>query len=81
MINLPQQNASIYEKVDWCIYQITELDKRLDKLAKSVPIKPWYTSFGIWLAIILVLLALLIIYVFYLSTLGYTTPYLPNWMK
>lgn len=81
MIELPEQDAPWYYKLDWCILQISKLDEKLDKLTKPIPIKPWYTSFGVWFAIVLTLLVLAIVYIFYLSTLGYTTPYLPSWMK
>ena len=82
-MELPPQNASVYDKVDWCICQILDINEKLDKLINPPPIasKPWYTSSGVWFAIVLTLLVLAIIYIFYLSTLGYTTPYLPSWMK
>lgn len=75
-MKIPTEDAPLDYKISWCIERIVKIEKSICK-----PSQPWYTSFGVWFAIVLTLLVLLIIYVFYLSTLGYTTLYLPSWMK
>ena len=42
--------------------------------------KPWYTSPGIWLAIILTLIMFYLLYAFYMSETGHTVR-LPDWFN
>jgi hypothetical protein len=42
--------------------------------------KPWYTSFGVWLAIILALVLIYVLYVFYMSETGHVIK-LPDWLN
>lgn len=51
---------------------IIELQSQVDQLFKKEPEKPWYMSFGVWLAIILTIIAIYLAYVFYMSETGHT---------
>ena len=42
--------------------------------------RPWYTSPGIWLAIILTLIMFYLLYAFYMSETGHTVR-LPDWLN
>lgn len=75
-MKVPTDDAPLDYKVNWCIKQVVKMNEQCNK-----PSQPWYKSFGVWLAIVLALLVLVIIYIFYLSTLGYTTSYLSSWMR
>lgn len=55
------------------------LYKELKKIVNPEP-KPWYTSFGIWLAILLTLIALYLVYVFYMAETGHHV-ILPDFLK
>jgi uncharacterized membrane protein YukC len=52
---------------------LKEEDSRLYKeISRLSPKnKSWYTSFGVWLAIILTLIAIYLVYVFYMSETGH----------
>lgn len=72
-------NATLDEKVGWCMWNIMQIKKQLE--GQSVPSKPWYTSVGIWVGIISVIVILGMIYVFYLvDKVGYGI-ILPQWMR
>ncbi len=68
--------TELEDKVEWCINKIMVIEKQLQpKLSK-----PWYTSFSIWLSILLGILTLVLVYFFYLSEQGWTM-ILPKWMN
>jgi len=66
--NLREENTRLYR----------ELKSALNK--KSKP-KPWYTSAGVWLAILLTLVMIYLVYVFYMSETGHNVilPEFLNW--
>jgi hypothetical protein len=59
--------------------QIDRQSTEIEEL-KPKPIAPWYTQFGIWFSILLVILMVYIIYTYYLYTQGYEMEMLP-WLK
>jgi|GEM_PF-3650166 len=63
--DLREENTRLYR----------ELKAALDKKSK-----PWYTSAGIWLAILLTLIMIYLVYVFYMSETGHSVV-LPGFMK
>jgi len=63
--NLREENTRLYR----------ELKAALNKKSK-----PWYTSAGVWLAILLTLTMIYVVYVFYMSETGHTVV-LPEFMK
>ena len=69
-------STELEDKVEWCIRSIMQIQREL----QPKPSKPWYTSFSTWLVILLVIGMMVIIYLFYLSELGWTM-LLPGWMK
>lgn len=73
-------NRDIYKELDYCLSKIEELEKKLNNISKPLPNKSWYKSIGIWLSIILIVLMLIVIYIFYLTNIGYGI-ILPAWMK
>jgi len=64
--DLREENTRLYR----------ELKAALDKKSK-----PWYTSAGIWLAILLTLIMIYLVYVFYMSETGHNVilPEFLNW--
>ena len=73
-MKIPSKEAPVDYKIDWCINEIVEIKKECCKSS------PWYTSLGVWFAILCTILLIVLVYVYYLSTIGYTSPYLPEWM-
>lgn len=57
----------------------TRLYKELKKVINPEP-KPWYTSFGVWLAILLTLIVLYLVYVFYMAETDHNV-ILPDFLK
>ena len=62
----------INRKINWCISEIQSLRRKIDTLEKPLSNKPWYMSFGIWLAIFCGIALVFILYIFYLSQNGWT---------
>lgn len=62
---------------------LKEEDSRLYKeISRLLPRnKSWYTSFGVWLAIILTLIAIYLVYVFYMAETGHNVilPEILDW--
>ncbi len=71
--------TELEDKVEWCINKIMQIEKQLEQL-KPKPSKSWYTSFGVWIAVLLTAVTLILVYFFYLSEQGWTM-LLPVWMK
>lgn len=57
----------------------TRLYKELKKVVNPEP-KPWYMSIGVWLAILLTLIVLYLVYVFYMAETGHNV-ILPDFLK
>jgi len=55
--------------------------RREIKSVSSPKYKPWYTSAGVWLAIILTLIAIYLVYVFYMAETGHNVilPEILDW--
>lgn len=64
--------APLDEKVGWCMWKIMEIKEQLEKQSIPKPNKPWYTSIGIWIALILFVIMIVMIYLFYLTEIGWT---------
>ena len=64
--NLREENTRLYKEI---------------KSASSPKYKPWYTSAGVWLAIILTLAMIYLLYVFYMAEIGHNVilPEFLNW--
>ncbi len=57
--------------------EVQQLENRLDK-AFPKP-KPWYTSFGVWFALLLALGMIYLVWVFYMGETGHSIK-VPSWM-
>ena len=64
--NLREENTRLYREI---------------KSVSSPKYKPWYTSAGVWLAIILTLIAIYLVYVFYMAETGHNVilPEILDW--
>jgi len=70
-MEIPAKTADAEEKVEWCISEIQELDRKITGMTPPPP-KPWYKQAGVWFTLLLVGVMGYIIYLFYLSEKGYT---------
>lgn len=79
MQNIPP--GDIYQKVDWCIYEILRMKEREQNLKpKSTKTKHWYSDWTTWFCLMLGLVVLWMVYVMYMHDMGYSI-LLPEWMK
>ena len=72
-------------KVKDAIDKISQVEKDVscleDKFNRAFPKpKPWYTSFGVWIALLLTLFVIYLCYVSYMAYTGHNIV-LPRWLR
>lgn len=80
LVTFQQHVLGLEEEVACLDGEAASLKSTVNKLkAKVYPeIKPWYTSFGIWLALALTACSLYLVFVFYMSQTGHHVV-MPAW--
>jgi len=84
---MPKKTVSeIEQELELLKSDLNDLKEENNRLRKEISRllfnnKPWYTSFGIWMAIILTLIVIYLVYVFYMAETGHTVklPEILDW--
>jgi hypothetical protein len=77
-IPMPEKNLIRFESEIGQLYrQVAILEDQVKKL-QHPEYKPWYTSFGSWFSLALVLVMFYLIYMLYMSAKGYNVQ-MPSW--